>query len=70
MLVETRDRLGHTLRGCRRNRGQSLSLSLNKMCLFAARDIDQLELYLSDDGPDWHRNQIEELTLQLPEGAS
>ena len=43
--------------------------TLPLLCMFAARDLAFLEIYLSKDAADFHKNQIKELALQAPGGG-
>ena len=47
-----------------------LILSIPRVCRLAARDLDYVELYLGEDAASFHKNQVEELALQTPGGAS
>ena len=43
--------------------------SLSMMCCFAAQDLANVETYLSNDGPAFHHNQLEDLARQAPGGV-
>ena len=45
--------------------------SLGTMCYLAVGDIDQLKIYLSKDGPDYHNWQLDDLVpVKTSGGAS
>ncbi len=50
--------------------GPDLLKSLPQLCRFAAQDLDLVELYLGDDAASFHQNQLEEMAIESPRGAS
>ena len=50
--------------------GPDLLKSLPQLCRFAACDLDLVELYLSHDAVDFHKNQLSEMAIDGPGGVS
>ena len=50
--------------------GPDLLESLQHLCLFAAQDLYLVEMYLSHDVVDCHKNQLAEMAIDGPGGAS
>ena len=49
--------------------GPDLLKSLPQLCRFAAQDLDLVEVYLSPDVVDFHKNQLDEMAIETPGGA-
>ena len=49
--------------------GPDLLKSLPQLCRFAACDLDLVEMYLSPDAVDFHKNQLKEMAIETPGGA-
>ena len=49
--------------------GPDLLRSLPQLCRFAASDLDLVEMYLSHDAVDFHKNQLSEMEIDGPGAA-